>query len=54
MVGTMKTLRPLRRSELYRLALLGRSLAGALAWGLIELLALQRQRYQQRRWGRGL
>ncbi len=50
----MTTPRPHRRNDLQRLALLGRSVAGALVWGLIELLALQRQRYHQRRWGRGL
>jgi hypothetical protein len=45
---------PPRRSDLHRLWVLGRCLGGAVVWGVIELLALQRQRYQQRRWDRSL
>ena len=41
----MKPLRqPLRRTDLRRMALAFTTLACALAWGLVELLALQRQR----------
>ncbi len=45
---------PHRKTELYRLAMLCSTLGCALVWGLVELLALQRQRYQQRRVGRSL
>lgn len=35
---------PPRRTELHRIALVCGTLGCALAWGLVELLALQRQR----------
>ena len=42
----MTTPRPsLRRTEAWRLAALCGTLGCALAWGLVELLALQRSRY---------
>lgn len=37
--------RPLRKTEAYRWAMLFGTLACALAWGLVEFLALQRSRY---------
>ncbi len=44
----MTTPRPsLRRTEAWRLAALCGTLGCALAWGLVELLALQRSRFQQ-------
>ncbi|MBV7428228.1 hypothetical protein KW843_15850 [Acidovorax sp. sif1233] len=43
----MKTQQPRRRTEVRRLAVLCGTLGCALAWGLVELLALQRQRYHQ-------
>ncbi|MDH4418294.1 MULTISPECIES: hypothetical protein [unclassified Acidovorax] len=39
--------RPLRRTEAYRWAVGRGMLVCALAWGLVELLALQRSRFQQ-------
>lgn len=44
---TMKTQQLQRRTEVHRIALLCGTLGCALAWGLVELLALQRQRYHQ-------
>lgn len=41
----MTTRRSLRRTEAYRLAVLCGTLGCAVAWGLVELLALQRSRY---------
>lgn len=41
----MTTRRPLRKTEAYRLAVLCGTLGCAFAWGLVELLALQRSRY---------
>lgn len=38
---------PQRRTEVRRIALLFSAASSALVWGLVELLALQRQRYQQ-------
>ena len=43
----MKTPQLQRRTEVHRIALLCGTLGCALAWGLVELLALQRQRYHQ-------
>ncbi|WP_198928099.1 hypothetical protein [Acidovorax sp. Root275] len=43
----MKTQQLQRRTEVHRIALLCGTLGCALAWGLVELLALQRLRYQQ-------
>lgn len=42
----MMTRRSLRKTEAYRLAVLCGTLGCAVAWGLVELLALQRSRYQ--------
>ncbi|CAN7589620.1 hypothetical protein [Acidovorax sp. Leaf78] len=42
----MTTRRSLRKTEAYRLAVLCGTLGCAFAWGLVELLALQRSRYQ--------
>ena len=50
----MLPLPPHRRIELRRWALLCRSLGGALVWALIEVLALLRQRYHQKRWSRSI
>ncbi|MBV7541221.1 hypothetical protein [Acidovorax sp. sic0104] len=41
----MTTPRSLRKTEAYRLAVLCGTLGCAIAWGLVELLALQRSRY---------
>ncbi len=38
--------RPLRRTEAYRRAMWLGTLACAAAWGVVELVALQRSRYQ--------
>ena len=43
----MKTQQLQRRTEVHRIALLCGTLGCALAWGLVELLALQRSRFQQ-------
>ena len=43
----MKTRRSRRKTEPWRRAVLWCTLGGALVWGLVELLALQRQRYHQ-------
>ena len=43
----MKTRRSRRKTETWRRAVLWCTLGGALVWGLVELLALQRSRYQQ-------
>ncbi|WP_198509133.1 hypothetical protein [Acidovorax sp. 69] len=40
---------PRRKTEPYRWAALCGTLACALAWGLVEFLALQRSRYHLRR-----
>lgn len=50
----MLPLPPHRRIERRRWSLLCRSLGGALVWGLIEVLALQRQRHHQKRWSKSL
>lgn len=42
----MTTRQSLRKTEARRLAVLCGTLGCALAWGLVELLALQRSRYQ--------
>lgn len=42
----MTTRRSLRKTEAYRLAVLCGTLGCAVAWGLVELLALQRSRFQ--------
>lgn len=46
MTGFATMRRPLRRTETYRRALWLGTLACAAAWGLVELVALQRSRYQ--------
>lgn len=38
--------RPLRKTEVYRRAMGLRMLVCAATWGLVELVALQRSRYQ--------
>ncbi len=38
---------PQRRTEVHRIALLCGTLGCALVWGVVELLALQRQRFHQ-------
>lgn len=40
---------PLRKTEPWRWAMVCGTLGCALAWGLVEFLALQRSRYQLRR-----
>lgn len=43
----MKTRRSRRKTEPWHQAVLWAALGGAFAWGLVELLALQRSRYQK-------